>query len=152
MSRRESLRSLAAWALGFVLVGAAGPGAAAQDVATWPVENGHVVGGFGKHRGIDIAAEAGTAVQAFRAGVVVSVGAVKGCGTRVQLEHGDVTSTYCNLADVAVAKGQRVAAGATLARIAVAAPGGKAHLHFEVRAGSKPVDPMTLLPKVAAGE
>ena len=150
MSLRHSGPSIAAFALGFGLVGAAGPGVAASEASIWPVEEGHVVAGFGKHRGIDIAAAAGTTVQSFRAGVVVGVGVVKGCGTRVQVRHGSVLSTYCNVADVSVAAGQKVAAGATLAKIAAAAPGGRAHLHFEVQVDGKHLDPLALLPKAAS--
>lgn len=114
--------------------------------ATWPVSDGHVVAGFGKHRGIDIAAAAGTPVQAFRAGVVVTVDTTKGCGQRLRLQHGDVMSIYCNLAGVQVKQGQQVAAGAELAKIAEPAPGGRAHLHFELQQAGEHVDPLTLLP------
>jgi murein DD-endopeptidase MepM/ murein hydrolase activator NlpD len=149
MSARQKWTSLVACVLGFAIVGAAESGAP-RDASMWPVGEGHVVAGFGKHRGIDIAAEAGTPVHAFRAGVVVSVGTVKGCGVRVQVRHGDLLATYCNLDRIAVTEGQQIAAGAELARIATAAPGGKPHLHFEVQADGKHVDPMTLLPKAAS--
>ena len=149
MSARQRWTSFVACVLGFAIVGAAESGAP-RDASIWPVDEGHVVAGFGKHRGIDIAADAGTPVQAFRGGVVVSVGTVKGCGSRVQVRHGDLLATYCNLDRIAVTEGQKVAAGAELARVAAAAPGGKAHLHFEVQSDGKHIDPMTLLPKAAS--
>ena len=70
----------------------------------------------------------------------------KGCGQRLRLQHGDVTSIYCNLAGVQVKQGQQVAAGAELAKIAEPAPGGRAHLHFELQQAGEHVDPLTLLP------
>ena len=114
--------------------------------ATWPVSDGHVVAGFGKHRGIDIAAAAGTPVQAYRAGTVITADTMKGCGQRLRLQHDGVTSIYCNLADVQVKRGQQVSAGAALAKIAEPAPGGRAHLHFELQQAGEHVDPLTLLP------
>jgi murein DD-endopeptidase MepM/ murein hydrolase activator NlpD len=135
-------------AAALVLLAAVSAVALAQNApdATWPMSDGHVVAGFGKHRGIDIAADVGTPVQAFRAGVVVTVDTVKGCGPRLRLRHGDVTSIYCNLADVRVTVGQQVSAGAELAKIAAPAPGGRAHLHFELQRAGEHVDPLTLLP------
>jgi murein DD-endopeptidase MepM/ murein hydrolase activator NlpD len=56
-------------------------------------------------------------------------------------------SIYCNLADVQVEAGQQIVAGAQLAKIAMPAPGGRAHLHFELRDADGHIDPMTLLPK-----
>src|SRR5688500_11498130 len=136
--------------LAFVAIAAASVDANIET-SVWPVAQGHVVAGFGKHRGIDIVAAEGTTVHAFRAGLVVTVDTAKGCGRRVLVQHANILSIYCNLADVAVAEGEKVAAGAPLARIAAAAPGTRTHLHFELQSAGRHIDPLTQLPRKASG-
>jgi murein DD-endopeptidase MepM/ murein hydrolase activator NlpD len=136
--------------LGLVIV-AATSASADSETSVWPVTQGHVVAAAGKHRGIDIAAAEGTAVYAFRAGVVLTVDTTKGCGRRVLVRHADMLSIYCNLTDVSVAEGDNVAAGAPLARIAAPAPKTRAHLHFELQSEGANIDPLSRLPRKSAG-
>jgi len=123
---------------------------AQAEASVWPVRGGEVTAEFGKHRGIDIAVDEGTAVVAFRAGVVETVDETKGCGKRVRIRHSDVVSIYCNLASVQVTVGEEVAMGAEVARIGSPWPGRRPHLHFEVQSVEKHVDPRTQLPRLAA--
>ena len=124
----------------------AAPGGAPQSV--WPVD-GVVLAGFGKHRGIDVAAPAGAAVRAYAAGTVLSVGAIKGCPGRVQIRHGSLIGTYCNLVQVVVASGQAVTAAEVIGAVAGAPEGTKPHLHFELSEQTF-IDPQSRLPRISA--
>lgn len=114
----------------------------------WPVD-GQVLAGFGKHRGIDIAAPAGAVVRAYAAGTVLTVEPVKGCPGRVQIRHDSLVGTYCNLAGVAVTAGQTVDAATVIGAIANPPTGVKAHLHFELSEQTF-IDPQSRLPRVSA--
>jgi hypothetical protein len=103
----------------------------------------------GMHRGIDVAADAGTPVVAARPGTVTYAGALGAAGNVVALRTGPYAVSYLHLRDVSVARGEQVAAGArvgsvgTTGRRSVPEP----HLHFGVRTGERRyVDPLSLLP------
>jgi murein DD-endopeptidase MepM/ murein hydrolase activator NlpD len=93
------------------------------------------------HRGVDLAAPAGTPVRAALAGTVRFSGLVGGAGW-VTVDHGGgLQTTYGHLDPRGVAPGQRVAAGALLGRVAV----GRAHLDWGARLHGDYTDPMALL-------
>lgn len=116
--------------------------------SVWPVD-GVVLAGFGKHRGIDIAAPAGASVRAYTAGTVLTVESIKGCPGRVQIRHDSLLGTYCNLSGVAVTVGQRVDAATVIGTVAVPPAGVKAHLHFELSEQTF-IDPQSRLPRISA--
>ena len=120
--------------------------------ANWPIDNGQLVRGFvADHQGLDIAAEAGTEVHSWDAGVVIARGTSKGCGEFVQIHHeSGATSRYCNLADIRVQTGDSVLSGATLGVIATPPAGVRAHLHFELKMDDRKVDPLEHLPRKSA--
>lgn len=99
------------------------------------------------HRGVDLAALPGEPVRAAADGRVAHAGAVAGT-TWVSLDHADgVRTAYGPLRDLTVARGDEVAAGGALGRLA---PGGHGHLgadeglHFSARREGVHVDPMGL--------
>jgi hypothetical protein len=118
-----------------------------------PPVSGPVVRGFDPpdspfgpgHLGVDYAVAPGTAVRAAGAGVVVFAGRV-GEGLHVVVRHdGDVRTTDSFLATIEVVAGQTVGRGAILGTSGGTGPGhGAAILHFGVRVGATPVDPMLL--------
>jgi murein DD-endopeptidase MepM/ murein hydrolase activator NlpD len=114
----------------------------------WPVD-GVVLAGFGKHRGIDIAASVGASVRAYTRGTVLSVDSVKGCAGRVQIRHESLIGTYCNLSDVAVTVGQAVDADTVIGTITSPPAGVRAHLHFELSEQTF-IDPQSRLPRISA--
>lgn len=68
------------------------------------------------------------------------------CGNGVLLDHGDGWSTqYCHLrrGSLAVAPGERVAAGARLGLVGLSGLTSFPHLHFEVRRDGRQIDPFT---------
>jgi lipoprotein NlpD len=123
----------------------------------WPLATGSITLGsrFGRrdgrpHEGIDLPAPVGTPVFAAADGEVAYAGAgVRGYGNMLVLRHpGDLLTVYAHNSVLLVARGQPVRAGD---RIALVGQSGRAtgpHLHFEVRAGEIPRDPMLFLPEV----
>ena len=120
----------------------------------WPLQ-GAVLRGFDPpdnpysagHRGIDIAARAGTTVLAPEGGTVTFAGKVAG-QLYVTIDHGSgVLSTCSFLSDVLVHKGNVVVRGAPIARSGSGHPGSTlpTHLHLGVRVAGNYVDPMTFL-------
>ncbi|MBZ4684610.1 MAG: family peptidase [Desulfomicrobiaceae bacterium] len=123
---------------------------AAKGKLPWPVQ-GRVVHRFAPKAsppvtGIDIAAKEGDAVRAIAAGKVVHSDTLRGLGHVVIVYHGETYySVYAFLATPNVEEGQRVAQGATLGRCGfspkVKGPG----VRFELRSGSKALDPQEWL-------
>ncbi|MBQ6986428.1 MAG: M23 family metallopeptidase [Oscillibacter sp.] len=102
------------------------------------------------HDGIDIAAEAGTAVAAAKAGTVESVEADPIMGMTVVIRHEDKYETvYSSLTDMPeVEAGDSVSAGQVIGYVGESAASESAlgpHLHFSVLNGGTPVDPETFL-------
>jgi murein DD-endopeptidase MepM/ murein hydrolase activator NlpD len=122
----------------------------------WPVR-GHIIaafggGGGGTHNdGINIAAPAGTAVVAADAGIVAYAGnELRGYGNLVLLKHANGWMTaYAHNAALLVKRGDHVSRGQTIARVGSTGTVGEPQLHFEIRHGTRPVDPGDYLPEMA---
>ena len=99
------------------------------------------------HQGIDIAAAKGTPVRASRAGHVIYAGnVIRGYGNMVIIKHMDSYSTvYAHLSRFKVKKGQFVARGQLIGLVGHTGHAFGNHLHFEIRDGRTPVDPMSRL-------
>ena len=118
----------------------------------WPV-NGRVIGRFGPLRGgrhndgINIAAPRGVTVHAAENGVVAYAGnELRGFGNLVLLKHGDGWVTaYAHAERLLVTPGQFVKRGEPIARIGSSGNVARPQLHFEVRKGTRAVDPLDLL-------
>ncbi|MCA0274330.1 MAG: LysM peptidoglycan-binding domain-containing M23 family metallopeptidase [Proteobacteria bacterium] len=96
-----------------------------------------------KNEGIEIAAAAGTAVKAAGDGTVAAITKDTDQVPILVLRHeGNLLTVYANIDGIAVAKGDRVKRGQTLAKVR---SGNPAFLHFEVRQGFDSVDPMPYL-------
>lgn len=102
------------------------------------------------HDGMDIAAEAGTAVCAAADGTVYTVYEDETMGMTVVIRHdGEYTTKYASLAqEVPVSSGDTVKAGQTIGYVGATALLENAigdHVHFSVSCGGKLVDPMEFL-------
>jgi murein DD-endopeptidase MepM/ murein hydrolase activator NlpD len=126
--------------------------AAASDSANpefrWPAR-GRVIQGFGAggNDGINIAVPEGTQVKAAEGGVVAYAGSeLKGYGNLVLIRHpnGFVTA-YANNGSLNVKRGETVKRGQVIALSGQSGNVSSPQLHFELRKGSKPVDPSTYL-------
>jgi len=116
----------------------------------WPVK-GKVVAYFDDSRrgvanaGIDVSAVEGEVVRAAREGRVVLADRLAGNGFTVILDHGDGFFTvYAHNERLMVKLGDYLLKGEKLAQ--VAREGNLAYLHFEVRRGHKPTNPLYYLP------
>jgi len=116
----------------------------------WPVE-GRLTSRFGRrwgrrHEGLDLAAAPGTPVRAAESGRVIHAGVLGAYGQVVVVRHSEVYSTvYAHNRRLHVSRGDWVEPG----RIAEVGSTGRStgpHLHFEVRRGKQPLDPMLYLP------
>lgn len=119
----------------------------------WPLR-GTVLTRFGpqdggrRSDGVDIAAAEGADVEAAADGVVVYAGDdLEGYGNLMLVQHdGGWITAYAHCSGFAVKEGDRVRRGQKIG--AVGKTGGVSKLHFQVRRGSTPTDPLTALPPV----
>jgi murein DD-endopeptidase MepM/ murein hydrolase activator NlpD len=104
------------------------------------LRNGKAVG---RHRGLDLAAPAGTPVLAPAGGRVVLARKFKKHGNTVVLDHGQgVTSIYIHLSGFSVRAGQSVSRGSRLGKVGTTGASTGPHLHWSVYARGTPVDPL----------
>ena len=131
----------------------AGPIRYGSGQLIWPVD-GPVVSGFGMrwgrmHEGIDIAVPAGTPIRAADAGTVVlmqSEAESGGYGNFTCLDHGGGLQTcYAHQSSFAVSAGQSVSQGDVIGYSGCTGHCFGDHLHFEVRVGGVPTDPLGYL-------
>jgi murein DD-endopeptidase MepM/ murein hydrolase activator NlpD len=114
----------------------------------WPVK-GRVISGFGTrpdgghNDGIDVAVPQGTSVKAAENGVVAYAGnELKGYGNLVLVRHANNwVSAYANNATLLVKRGDKVRRGQIIAKAGATGAVSAPQVHFELRKGSRPVDP-----------
>jgi murein DD-endopeptidase MepM/ murein hydrolase activator NlpD len=95
------------------------------------------------HEGIDISAPRGTPILAAAKGRVSFAGRRSGYGLTVELDHGYGYSTiYGHASQLLVRQGQEVKRGDVIARVGSTGLATSPHLHYEVRIGGRPVNPM----------
>jgi murein DD-endopeptidase MepM/ murein hydrolase activator NlpD len=118
----------------------------------WPVR-GRVIAGFGpkpngqQNDGIDVAVPENTPIKAAEDGVVAYAGSeLKGYGNLVLVRHpnGYVTA-YAHAKELLVKRGDQIKRGDVIAKSGQSGNVDAPQLHFEVRKGSAPVDPMQFL-------
>ena len=98
------------------------------------------------HSGIDISAPAGTAIAASASGQVVYAGSMSGYGLIVVIQHpGGIATAYAHNSSISVSVGQSVSQGETIAAVGCTGHCFGDHVHFEIRVGGSPVDPMGYL-------
>lgn len=98
------------------------------------------------HRGVDIAADPGTAVRAVAPGVVVFAGTRTGFGHVVIIDHGGgIRTLYAHLSEIHVTERQRLEGRPVIGLSGQSGRASGPHLHFEVWRSGRPVDPVPLL-------
>ena len=122
-----------------------------------PIE-GKIGSGFGvrihpifgtsrQHNGVDIGCVLNQPVWAAKAGVVRFAGWKNGFGNVVLIEHeGPVITVYAHQEELLVSKGHTLQTGDVIGRCGSTGWSTGPHLHFEVRTGGEPKDPMIVLP------
>jgi murein DD-endopeptidase MepM/ murein hydrolase activator NlpD len=102
------------------------------------------------HSGIDYAAPTGTPVYAPADGVVTRARRTGGYGLMIELDHAHGLSTrFAHLSRMLVSPGTQVRRGDVIGRIGSTGRSTGPHLHYEVRRGTRAIDPM---PFVRAGQ
>ncbi len=95
------------------------------------------------HEGVDLGAPRGTPILAAANGRVTRAARRSGYGLVVELDHGYGFSTrYGHASQVLVKPGQRVERGEVIALVGTTGIATSPHLHYEVRVGDRPVNPM----------
>jgi len=116
----------------------------------WPVTGGRMIGNFGKrpdgtqNDGINLAVPLGTEVRAADGGRVAYAGnELKGYGNLILIRHdnGWVTA-YAHGDELLVKRDDVVRKGQVIARAGKTGTVDQPQLHFELRQGAKPVDPL----------
>jgi murein DD-endopeptidase MepM/ murein hydrolase activator NlpD len=117
----------------------------------WPLK-GVLYGRYGvrggrRHDGIDIAAPEGTTVSAAGAGTVIYAGEQTGYGAIVIVRHdAGLVTLYAHNSRLLVDEGSKVRRGEPIARVGQTGRTTGPHLHFEVREGTRPRNPLLYLP------
>jgi murein DD-endopeptidase MepM/ murein hydrolase activator NlpD len=124
----------------------------------WPVQ-GQIISlfgpdaGGGSNDGVNIVAPEGTTVTAAENGTVAYAGdQLKGFGNLLLIKHGDGwVSAYAHNEVLLVKKGQRVHRGQPIARVGSTGGVDQPQLHFELRYGTRAIDPLDHLPPLTEG-
>lgn len=123
----------------------------------WPVR-GNVISDYGakpggtQNDGINIAAPRGASIRAAEAGSVVYAGnELKGFGNLLLVRHKDGWITaYAHADELLVKRGDDVVRGQTIAKVGATGGVGTPQLHFEIRRGSRPLNPRDYLAPLTA--
>lgn len=114
----------------------------------WPAR-GRVIAGFGTagSEGIRIALPEGTPVRAAEGGTVAYAGdELRGYGNLILIRHADgYVSAYAHNSQLLVQRGEEVRRGQVIANSGRTGNVNAPQLHFEIRRGADPVDPMPYL-------
>src|SRR5687768_12470389 len=105
-----------------------------------------VSGGDDFHAGLDIAGEKGQPIYATAAGRVSQAGYQGGYGNLVVVDHGfGLETKYGHLSSFTVKPGQGVKRGDVIGRLGATGRATGYHLHYEVRANGRLLNPLQLL-------
>ena len=105
-----------------------------------------VSGGDDYHAGLDIAGEKGQAIYATAAGRVSQASYQSGYGNLVVVDHGfGLETKYGHLSSFTVKPGQSVKRGDVIGRLGATGRATGYHLHYEVRANGRLLNPLQLL-------
>lgn len=117
----------------------------------WPVKYGYVSSNFGwrgrrMHKGMDIAAKAGTEIHAVEDGTVIRSTKMRGYGNIVELQHGSMyTTRYAHNIKNLVQVGDIVKKGEIIALVGSTGRSTGNHVHFEVRQLGSAINPAKYL-------
>lgn len=129
---------------------AAGPIRRGSGQLIWPV-NGAISSPFGMrwgrlHAGLDLPAPTGTPIRAADSGRVAIAGWTGGYGNYTCIQHtSSLASCYAHQSSIGVSAGQSVSQGQVIGAVGNTGNSFGAHVHFEVRVGGAPVDPLGYL-------
>lgn len=103
-------------------------------------------GGRRMHNGVDWAGPRGTRIEATADGVVTHAGRQSGFGNLVIIQHDfGVETYYAHLHSIDVREGQRVSRGDRIGGMGTTGRSTGVHLHYEIRVGGRPINPLTYI-------
>lgn len=98
------------------------------------------------HNGIDIAANTGSAIFAVSGGKIETAIYSSGdYGNYIIIDHNGFKTLYAHLSKISVKKGQTVSGGEKIGECGSSGRSTGPHLHFELRIGTKRIDPTPFL-------
>ena len=107
-----------------------------------------IFGTMRQHNGLDFSCVRGQPIWAAKEGKVIFAGMKSGYGNVVLIEHeGPVITLYAHQEKIHVSTGYRIDKGEVLGECGSTGWSTGPHLHFEVRTGGEPKDPMIVLPR-----
>lgn len=135
------------------VINTAEPPPASGSGFIWPVR-GRVISSYGStpdglhNDGVNIAAPKGAPIRASENGVVAYAGnQIRGFGNLVLIKHeGGTITAYAHADEILVKRGETVTRGQVIARVGMSGGVTAPQLHFEVREGTRAVDPSRFLP------
>ena len=109
-----------------------------------PPVNGILTQGFhASHPGMDFGIPIGTPVKATMDGIIIHAGwNNEGYGNLVIIHNGEYTAYFAHLSEIPVKVGDQVRSGTTIGLTGSTGNSTGPHLHYEVRAHNKPVNPV----------
>ncbi len=119
----------------------------------WPIDNGIVVGKYGKQKhevfssvetfnnGIDIATNKNTSVRSIFDGKISRIFFIKGEGRAVLINHGSYFTVYSGLKEITVQINEKIMANEKIGVVATQEKEEKTELHFEIWNGYEKQDP-----------
>ena len=128
------------------------PAPASAIAFAWPVQ-GRILSAFGarsngeQNDGVNIASDYGIPIHAAAAGTVTYAGnELKGYGNLVLIRHDDgYVTAYAHAQNLVVTRGEAVKQGQVIGYVGDTGGVPEPQLHFEIRRGKVPVDPLILL-------
>jgi len=119
----------------------------------WPIDSRSIISDFGvkpggeRNDGINLAAQVGTQIRASEGGVVIYAGnGIAGYGNLILIEHADNWVTaYAHTSEMLVQRDQTVLRGQVIALAGNTGSVSTPQLHFELRRGTQPVNPLDYL-------
>ena len=102
--------------------------------------------GYRMHEGQDLAGDYGSPIYATADGTITYAGWESGYGRLIKIQHDfGIETRYGHLSQIRVEVGQRVSRGDRIGDMGNSGRSTGTHLHYEIRFGSKAVNPMTFI-------
>ena len=98
-----------------------------------------------KHKGIDIAANQGTPIQAATDGQVEVADKNNDYGNFVKIKQGAVLTVYAHCQKLKVKQGEKVKQGDVIAWVGSTGKSTGPHLHFEIRLSGRYINPKYII-------
>lgn len=97
------------------------------------------------HKGIDIAANLGTSIQAAMSGTVIVAEQNSEYGKFIKIQKDDVMTVYAHCNSLKVKSGDNVNMGQTIATVGTTGKSTGPHLHFEIRLSDRYINPRMVI-------